>query len=79
MQRRALIRVNGLNLPVDAGKAVVVVSLKPGIKLVWLGVVVGVLGGLIALLRRRLEGQAQPGRRRVRLPRGLGGLARFSE
>ena len=77
VQRRALIRVNGLNLPVETGKAVVVVSLKPGIKLVWLGVVVGVLGGLIALLRRRLEGQPQPGRRRARLPRGLGGLARF--
>ena len=53
------------------------VSLKPGIMLVWLGVLIGVLGGLIALLRRTLEGRAQLGGQRVRLPRGLGGLARF--
>jgi cytochrome c-type biogenesis protein CcmF len=77
VQRQAIIRVNGLNLPVEPAKAVVTVSIKPGIKLVWLGVLIGVLGGLIALLRRALEGRALPGERRVRLPRGLGGLTRF--
>jgi cytochrome c-type biogenesis protein CcmF len=77
VRRQAIIRVNGLNLPVDPAKAVVTVSIKPGIKLVWLGVIIGVLGGLIALLRRALEGRALPGERRVRLPRGLDGLTRF--
>ena len=74
--RHVLIRVSGLNLPVDPAKAVVMVSLKPGIILVWLGIVIGVLGGLIALLRRTLEGQARLGGQRVRLPRGLGELAK---
>jgi cytochrome c-type biogenesis protein CcmF len=77
VQRWAAIRVNGLNLPTDPAKAVVMVSLKPGILLVWLGVGIGVLGGLIAMLRRGLEGRWQPGGQRTRLPRGLGGLARF--
>jgi cytochrome c-type biogenesis protein CcmF len=77
VRRQAILRVNGLNLPVDPAKAVVTVSTKPGIKLVWLGVIIGVLGGLIALLRRALEGRALPGERRVRLPRGLCGLTRF--
>jgi cytochrome c-type biogenesis protein CcmF len=77
VQRWASIRVAGLNLPVDPAKAVVTVSLKPGILLVWLGVGIGVLGGLIAMLRRALEGRWQPGGQRARLPRGLGGLVRF--
>jgi cytochrome c-type biogenesis protein CcmF len=77
VRRQAIIRVNGLNLPIDPAKAVVTVSLKPGIKLVWLGVLIGVLGGLIALLRRAFEGRALPGERRARLPRGLSGLSRF--
>jgi cytochrome c-type biogenesis protein CcmF len=76
VQRQALIRVNGLNLPIDPAKAVVTISLKPAIRLVWLGVIVGVLGGLIALLRRALEGRALPGERRVRLPRRLGEVVR---
>ena len=76
VQRWAFVRVNGLNLPVDPAKAVVTVSLKPGIVLVWLGIVIGVLGGLIALLRRTLEGRARLGGQRVRLPRGLGELAK---
>jgi cytochrome c-type biogenesis protein CcmF len=77
VQRWAAIRVDGLNLPTEPAKAVVTVSLKPGILLVWLGVGIGVLGGLIAMLRRALEGRWQPGGQRTRLPRGLGGLARF--
>ena len=78
VQRWAFIRVNGLNLPIDPAKAVVTVSLKPGILLVWLGIAIGVLGGLIALIRRTLEGQARLGGRSVRLPRGLGELAKLA-
>ena len=48
VQRFADVRVAGLNLPIEPAKAVVTVSLKPGIMLVWLGVGIGVLGGLIA-------------------------------
>jgi len=77
VQIKAALLVNGLNLPVEPAKAVVVVSRKPGIMLVWLGVCIGVLGGLIALLRRTLEGRAQLSGQPARLPRGLGGLARF--
>ncbi len=73
-QRTAIIRVDGLNLPIDPAKAVVLVSLKPGILLVWLGVVIGVLGGLTAMVRRTLEGRAYGDRARARLPRGLGAL-----
>lgn len=77
MQRRVLIRVEGLNLPVDPAKAVVTLSLKPGVMLVWLGVVIGVIGGSIAVVRRTLEGRGALEGRRVRLPRGFGELARF--
>jgi cytochrome c-type biogenesis protein CcmF len=77
VQRAAIIRVTGLNLPIDPAKAVVTISTKPGIILVWLGVLIGVTGGLIAMLRRTLEGRGQLDGQRVRLPRGLGGLARF--
>ena len=77
VQRFADVRVAGLNLPVEPAKAVVTVSLKPGILLVWLGVGIGVLGGLIAMVRRTLEGRWQPGGQRARLPRGLAGLAKF--
>jgi cytochrome c-type biogenesis protein CcmF len=81
MQRRVIIRVNELGLPVDPAKAVVTVSLKPGVALVWLGVGVGVLGGLIAVARRTLEGRAQAAGRRFPLgkklpaPGALGGAA----
>jgi cytochrome c-type biogenesis protein CcmF len=75
VQRKAFVRVEGLNLPVDPAKAVVTVSIKPGIKLVWLGVITGVLGGLIAMLRRALDGRL-PGQRRARLPRSLGEAVR---
>jgi cytochrome c-type biogenesis protein CcmF len=45
--------------------------------LVWLGVVIGVIGGSIAVVRRTLEGRGALEGRRVRLPRGFGELARF--
>ncbi|MEN9935487.1 MAG: hypothetical protein RLZZ387_2066 [Chloroflexota bacterium] len=71
VQRRVIIRVNDLGLPVDPAKAVVTVSLKPGVMLVWLGTAIGVIGGLIAVARRTLEGQAQLERRRFPLGRKL--------
>ncbi len=76
LERWVTIRATGLDLPVDTAKAVITVSIKPGILLVWLGVIIGVLGGLIAMLRRTLEGRWQPGATRSRLPRGLGLLRR---
>ncbi|HEU5089363.1 MAG TPA: cytochrome c-type biogenesis CcmF C-terminal domain-containing protein, partial [Roseiflexaceae bacterium] len=67
VERRVIIRVNGLNLPVDPARAVVTVSVKPGVVLVWLGVVLSVLGGLIAVLRRALDGRTLPNGHRVPL------------
>ncbi len=77
LQRRVIIRVDGLNFPVDPARAVVVVSTKPGVVLVWLGVILNVIGGFIAVVRRTLEGRPVPAGERQRLPRGLGALARF--
>ena len=67
-QRDVLVRVNGLNLPVKPGWAVVMVSIKPGIQLIWLGMIIGVLGGVIAAVRRALEGEARLGGYLLRLP-----------
>lgn len=75
-QRRVIIQVEGLNLPVEPAKAVVTVSLKYAIKLVWLGTIIGVLGGLIAIVRRSYEGKPRVAGQRAPLPRGLGELAR---
>ncbi|HEU5086588.1 MAG TPA: hypothetical protein VFT99_04050, partial [Roseiflexaceae bacterium] len=54
--------------------AVVTVSVKPGVVLVWMGVVLSVLGGLIAVLRRALDGRTLPNGHRVPLPRRVFGL-----
>ncbi|NNJ09985.1 cytochrome c biogenesis protein CcsA [Chloroflexales bacterium ZM16-3] len=65
------------DLPVVPAKGVITVSVKPLVIFVWIGVVVGVLGGMIALMRRYLEGRALLAGERVRLPKGLfGGLVR---
>ncbi len=74
VQRRVIIRVNGLNLPVDPAKAVVTVSVKPGVLLVWAGVVIGVIGGILAVVRRSLDGRLQSNGHRVPLPRSIFGL-----
>jgi cytochrome c-type biogenesis protein CcmF len=74
IERRVIIRVNGLNLPVDPARAVVTVSLKPGVLLVWMGIVLSVLGGLTAIARRTLEGRRLPNGHHVPLPRGVFGL-----
>jgi cytochrome c-type biogenesis protein CcmF len=64
------VRVTGLNLPVAPARAVLTVSTKPAIALVWLGTIVMVLGGCLAMLRRRLEllPVAVPGERRLPAP-----------
>jgi cytochrome c-type biogenesis protein CcmF len=54
-QKRVIVRVGGLNLPVDPARAVVTVTVKPGIVLVWAGIIIAVLGGAIAVVRRQLE------------------------
>ena len=57
--RKAIFRIDGLNLPVDPQTGVVTVSIKPGIFLVWSGVIIGVLGGVLAIIRRTLEGRSK--------------------
>lgn len=54
------LRVSGLNLPVTPAKAIFTVSLKPAIALVWLGALLMVVGGLLAVMRRRWETQPVP-------------------
>lgn len=78
-QRLIALQAKGLNLPATPAKAVITVSTKPAVVLVWTGVVIGVLGGLIAMLRRHLEGQARLNGQSYRLPKrilaGAGALA----
>jgi cytochrome c-type biogenesis protein CcmF len=50
---------------------VITVSTKPAVILVWSGLIIGILGGVIATLRRHLESQARLNGQHVRLPRGL--------
>ncbi|NJP04804.1 MAG: heme lyase CcmF/NrfE family subunit [Chloroflexaceae bacterium] len=75
-RRLILLNAQGLELPIQPERAVITVSTKPLVQLVWIGMVVGVLGGLIAVLRRYLEAQARLRGEPVRLPRGLAGLWR---
>jgi cytochrome c-type biogenesis protein CcmF len=58
-------------LPIVPAKGLIAVSVKPLVILVWTGVVIGVIGGFIALIRRYLEGQAVLAGRSARLPKGL--------
>lgn len=69
-----VLQIEGLNLPVVPEKAVITVSTKPLVLLVWLGVGIGVLGGLLAMIRRHLEGVSRLSGQSARLPRGLSGL-----
>lgn len=62
-------------LPVVPAKAVIAVSVKPLVVLVWTGVIVMVIGGAIALVRRYLEGSLALAGARVRLPKALPELA----
>ena len=54
-QKRVIIRVGGLQLPVDPARAVITVSVKPGIVFVWSGIIIAVIGGVIAVIRRQNE------------------------
>ncbi len=58
-RRMVLLEVEGLNLPVQPAQAVITVSTKPLVLLVWIGVLVSILGGFIALYRRYRECEAQ--------------------
>ena len=62
--QQVLLRVEGLNLPLQPARAVLEVSTKPAIALVWLGALLVVLGCGLAVVRRRLElGPARAGGR----------------
>jgi cytochrome c-type biogenesis protein CcmF len=73
IQRKVILRITGLSLPVDPATAVVNVSIKPGIAMVWAGVIICCIAGLIAMTRRALEGQSRLTGGPARLPRGFGG------
>ncbi|HSH80561.1 MAG TPA: cytochrome c biogenesis protein CcsA [Herpetosiphonaceae bacterium] len=62
--REVLLRVQGLNLPVEPARAVIQVSTKPAISLVWLGALLIAIGTGIAAVRRRIE--INPARERAR-------------
>jgi cytochrome c-type biogenesis protein CcmF len=56
----AIVQIGGVDLskvnPDDLkARAFIEVSHEPGIKLVWLGIIIGVLGGLLAMIRRWRE------------------------
>lgn len=74
-RRLIVLQIRDLDLPTQPARAVITVSTKPLVVLVWVGVGVGVLGGLIATLRRYLEGQSRLSGQSARLPQGLSGLA----
>jgi cytochrome c-type biogenesis protein CcmF len=61
--KEVLVRIDGLNLPVEPARAIVDVSIKPAIALVWLGALLIALGCGLAHVRRRLE--VSPGRERI--------------
>jgi len=66
-ERLARLRVNGLDLPVEPATAIINVSTKPAIALVWLGSLLMTMGGGMAVVRRRWEavGAAEAAPRRV--------------
>lgn len=70
-QRLVALQAKGLNLPSQPAKAVITVSTKPAVVLVWVGVGIGVIGGLIAILRRYLEGKAKLSGQTYRLPKRI--------
>lgn len=70
-QRLVLLEIEGLDLPVTPARAVITVSTKPIVFLVWTGVIVGVLGGIIAWYRRYVEGTVMLRSKPVHLPQGV--------
>jgi cytochrome c-type biogenesis protein CcmF len=76
-ERLARLRVTGLNLPIEPATAIINVSTKPAIALVWLGALLMAIGGGMAVVRRRWEavgaGEAVP----RRVPRAGGWAPRL--
>jgi cytochrome c-type biogenesis protein CcmF len=71
-QRMAILNIEGLDLPIQPAQAVLTVSTKPLMILVWAGVIICLLGGGIAAFRRHIEGQLRLGRTvRVPVPPGM--------
>lgn len=71
-QRMAILNIEGLDLPIQPAQAVLTVSTKPLMILVWAGVIICLLGGGIAAFRRHIEGQLRLGRVvRVPVPPGM--------
>ncbi|GAC1552192.1 MAG: cytochrome c biogenesis protein CcsA [Herpetosiphon sp.] len=71
---QVMLRVMGLNLPLVPARAIIEVSIKPAISLVWTGTLLMFLGATVAWYRRRIElGAVQLGvRRQVRARGGTG-------
>ncbi len=65
--QQVLLRVEGLNLPLQPARAVIEVSTKPAIALVWAGALLMALGCGLAVVRRRLELRPAPAPERGRL------------
>ncbi len=67
--QQVLLRVEGLNLPTQPARAVIEVSTKPAIALVWAGALLMALGCGLAVVRRRLDLQpaTAPARDRLRV------------
>lgn len=70
-QRAILLNIQGLDLPVREARVVVAVSTKPLVLLVWVGIIVCALGGVVAIYRRTTEQYARLREQRVPLPQGL--------
>ncbi len=65
---------NVQDLTITPAKAVITVSTKPLVLLVWVGVIITMIGGIMATTRRYLEGNAKLAGVPVRLPKGLKGI-----
>jgi cytochrome c-type biogenesis protein CcmF len=61
-------------LQVQPERAVITVSTKPLVLLVWVGLIIGVLGGGIAALRRYNEGRVRLREQTAPMPRGGSGI-----
>lgn len=66
--QQVLLRIDGLNLPIQPARAVIEVSTKPAIAFVWVGALFMTLGCGLAVVRRRIELRSTevPGRSKQR-------------
>jgi cytochrome c-type biogenesis protein CcmF len=67
-QQMAMLEIEDMGEDVDPAHAVLTVSTKPLVILVWAGVIINVLGGMVAIARRHVEGQARLRGRPVPMP-----------